>query len=185
MHVPICWQSPFLPLDWTENMTFRIHLRQRLLPPMARGPRALPQPPEIRILSVTLAVASLRTIFKDQRFFNSSKNYFVIHAKMSTASLVLFKAWGPRDDNYDKEVWEKVTFLKSQVLWPLHLLEKSLQEEGGLIERLNGKEWQIKTPLRNTIFMYQNARELRCGKGALGYLWHQSVNWYSLSWASL
>lgn len=72
---------------------------------------------------------SFRTIFKDQRFFNS-RNYFVIHAKMSTASLCCLHEW-PRDDNYDKEVMRKSDILKeSSALTSLHLLEKSLQEEG-------------------------------------------------------
>ena len=49
---------------------------------------------------------------------------------MSTASLNCLHEW-LRDDNCDKEVMRKSDILKeSSALTSLHLLEKSLQEEG-------------------------------------------------------
>lgn len=88
---------------------------------------------------------------------------------MSTASLCCLHEW-PRDDNYDKEVMRKSDILKeSSALTSLHLLEKSLQEEGVpyMMLNLTSKEWQIKTPLEIPFLCIRMPESSDVGKRAL------------------
>lgn len=178
----ICWQSPLSALGLNREHDLRIHYG-RPLPPMAKGSAAIATAIwNQNSASVNSSVASGQ--YLRIRDFSIAETILWFMVKCLLLLWIVYMS-GLEMITVIKKLWGKVTFLKSQVLWP-HCIcwRRVFKKRECLIDAQSYsqvKNEKLKHHLKYHFYVSECQKSSDVGKGNTPTWWHWSVNCYTLN----